>query len=150
MGCALSGGRSLQRRVLDRYRRGARIGLAACVLAAAACRTGAPPGAPEELDEARLPVGPIPLSVDNRSPFHVAIYVTRGSLRQRIGSLAGTSRSQFSIPDTFTNDRGGLAIQVLQLAGPQAYVSDSFTPQRGMRVLVYVHPRLTTSTLVIE
>jgi hypothetical protein len=144
----------LQRRVLDRYGRGARIGLAACVLAAAACRTGAPPGAPpgapEELDEARLPVGPIPLSVDNRSPFHVAIYVTRGSLRQRIGSLAGTSRSHFSIPDTFTNDRGGLAIQVLQLAGPQAYVSDSFTPQRGMRVLVYVHPRLTTSTLVIE
>jgi hypothetical protein len=151
MGCALPEGRSPQRRVFDRSVRRARIGLTIFVLVAAtACRTGASPGASEELEEAQLPVGPIRLSVDNRSPFHVMIYATRGSLRQRIGSMAGTSQSEFVIPDTFTNDRGGLALQVLQLAGPQTYVSDSFTPQRGARVLVTVHPRLTSSTLVIE
>lgn len=150
MDCALPAGRSLQRRVFVRAIRGACIGLAIFVLVESACRPAAPPGASEEWEETSLPVGPIQVSVDNRSPLHVTIYAARGSLRQRIGSMAGTSQSVFVIPDAFTNDRGGLALQVIQLAGPQSYVSDSFTPQRGTRLLLTVHPRLTSSTLVIE
>jgi hypothetical protein len=133
----------------DRRRTLASILLALFVAGMSACvhRTSASPG---EEDDAAALIGPVPLLVENRSQYHVTVYVFRGSLRQRVGAVAGNTRVEMTVPDMFTNDRGGLAVEVLQLAGPQAFVSDAVTPQRGERLVLTVQVRLATSMLVVE
>jgi hypothetical protein len=124
----------------------ARLALGMLLLALSACvhRTGAPD------EENELSVGPVPLTVDNRSQYAVSIYAVRGTVRQRVGEIAGTSQAQMVVPESLTNDHAGFALQVLQLAGPQRYVSDVVVPQRGDRLRLTVQIRLATSTLVVE
>jgi hypothetical protein len=123
-----------------------RLALAVLLLGLAACvhRTGAP----DEVTDAS--VGPVPLIVDNRSQNAVSIYAVRGTIRERVGEVSGTSHAQMVVPETLTNDHGGFALQVLQLAGPQRYVSDVVVPQRGDRLRLTVQIRLATSTVVVQ
>ena len=95
-------------------------------------------------------LGPVVLQVDNRSTYDVIIYAVRGTLRRRIGSVAGVSQTTIKIPDTFTSDRGGVAIAAVRLAGNETYLSDSVVPQGGERLVLTVQPRVVDSALSVR
>lgn len=95
-------------------------------------------------------IGPIPVDVENRSSYDVIIYAVRGSLRRRIGSIAGVSHTTLTVPATFTVDRGVFAIAAVRLAGNESFVSDQISPQQGMRLVLTLQSRLVNSALAVQ
>ena len=135
-----------------RARRIVQTGMTALLmsLAAGACvRPNTSTTTPAE-EEAALPVGPIPLSVNNRSTYQVNIYAIRGTIRIRVGQATSLSRTELTIPESLTNDHGGFALQVLQIGGPLQFVSDNVAPQREERVVLTIQARIVNSALSIE
>ncbi len=98
----------------------------------------------------RETVGRIVVRIENRSSFDVTIYAVRGSLRQRIGSVAGVSRTSVTVPATFTSDLGAFSIAVTRIAGNETFVSDPVTPQPGIRLLLTIQSRIVNSALSVE
>jgi hypothetical protein len=101
-------------------------------------------------DGESVAVGPVQVSVDNQSQFNVTVYAVRATLRQRVGEAAPSSRSTLAVPASFTDDRGGFSLQVRVVGGSAQYVSDSFTPQHGDRLLLTVQSRIVNSTVVLR
>ena len=135
--------------LLNCARRTAVACLVGCLVAATACAH--PGGALQSADEAEasLPVGPVPVSADNRSQYSVTVYAVRGSLRQRIGEVSSLSKAEMVIPESFTNDHGGVSLQVLQVGGPARFVSDRVDLQREQRVVLTIQTRIANSALTV-
>ncbi|MBA3672677.1 MAG: hypothetical protein H0W68_11750 [Gemmatimonadaceae bacterium] len=126
------------------------LALALSLGAAGACHRG-PSSDPSAIgDEESVLIGPIPVLVDNRNQAQVSVYAFRGSVRQRIGTIAGLSQAAVIIPAVLTNDRGGVSLQVIQLAGGQTFASDVLVPKRGERLRLTVEPRLSASIVAVE
>ncbi len=95
-------------------------------------------------------LGPIVVDVENLSSYDVIVYALRGSLRQRIGSVAGISRTTVTVPATFTSDLGAFSISAVRLAGNESYISDPIGPQPGIRLRLVIQARIVNSALSIE
>lgn len=119
-------------------------------VAAGACAAGATRTAPADLGDESPGIGPIVLAADNRNASPVTIYAVRGTIRQRIGSVAGGSQAELLIPSSLTNDRAGVMVQVVPLAGSERYLSELLTPAKGDRVALTIQPRLSTSSVAIR
>ena len=94
-------------------------------------------------------VGPIPVSVENRSTRDVVVYAVRGSIRRRLGSVPGLSRASLTVPDTFTADLGGFTLVATAVASRESYTSESVSPQASIRLVLTLEPRLASSALAV-
>lgn len=101
-------------------------------------------------DAALEPVGPIAVLVENRGVVDVVVYAVRGSVRQRLGNVPGTTRMALQVPAAFTLERMPFALFVAQLAGSETYASESVAPMPGMQLQLTVQPRLVTSSLIVQ
>lgn len=146
----------MPRRMRGRVGRPGRLArfTAVVIAAAAGCAhsrpAGAPvstPGAADSATAAR--VGPIPVSVENRSTRDVVVYAVRGSIRRRLGSVPGLSRASLTVPDTFTGDRGGFTLVATAISSRESYVSDAVLPQASIRLVLTLEPRLASSALAV-
>lgn len=133
----------------------AAIGVAA--LASTACAHarpgGATPPATAAGDSAKAltaAVGPIPVEIDNRSSLDAVVYAVRGSIRQRLGTVAAVSRLSAVLPSSLTDDRGGVAFQAHHLAGNRSFTTDRIVPQPGERLVLTLQTRLDQSTVEVR
>lgn len=120
------------------------------ILAATACSGRRGGTATEQLDAEAMIVGPVPVSVENRSQFIVNVFVVRGSLRQRLGEVPPSSTARLVVPVAYTNDRAGFSLQVRTVGSQSQFNSDQFAPQAGDGLLLTVLGRISNSTVVVQ
>lgn len=120
--------------------------LAGCKTIARAARDPAP-GTP--VDSTRL-AEPVPLDVDNSYKSDVTIYLARGGLRRRLGTVPPNSRRQLVVPAAYVNDQGGFVLVADPVAGGQGITSQSVVVHAGQRLVWTLESRLSRSVLAVQ
>ena len=127
-------GRAVLRRVGRRAAGGA---LAAALLWPVACARNAAP----DPNAVPMPeVGPTTVRVQNQAFLDVAVYVVRGGLRSRIGTVTGNSTAVLTIPKSLVLPLTQLRFIANPIGGRAQPVSEEITVSPGDEVALIVPP----------
>jgi hypothetical protein len=130
------------------------LGLA--LLAAGACArpvrtgtdTGTEPGAAAE--PAQTPLRDVPVRVENNSRSDVVVYVVRGSVRTRLGTVTPATSQTFTISGAIIGDQGGISLLADPVAGGRSLLSQNVYVRPGQRLVWTLESRLDRSLLAVH
>jgi len=133
-------------------------GTLAAVLLCAGCARPAPvDGAarPErqKVAPAVAAATPIPLVVRNDFPEDLTIFVVRGGVRLRLGTVTPLTSRTFQISGSFAADQGGFQLVANPLGGPnarEAYTSEQVVVQSGQKLVWTLASDLSRSFLAVQ
>ena len=135
-------------------RRALALGLALLLCAGCARRvrtgtgTGSEPAASS--DEAQTARRDVPLRVENNSRSDVVIYVLRGSVRTRLGTVTPVTSQTFAISGAIIGDQGGISLLADPVAGGRSLVSQNVYVRPGQRLVWTLESRLDRSLLAVH
>jgi hypothetical protein len=102
------------------------------LLAAFACSKTPPP----PVD----PSAPAMVEVENQSFYDMNVYVVRGGMRARLGTVSGNSKRVFEIPRTFVGPATPLRFQADPIGGSRTPFSQEITVLPGDTVVLRIPP----------
>ena len=138
----------------------ARTAYAVQICALAACAPGAagsspaPSPAPRDTSataSALSDLGPISVRVESHNSSDVVVYAARGRMRQRIGTVTGSTTRTLTIPVQFLTDRGGFYLVAHRVGGGAGtdVNSPTVTVQTGQMLVWTLESDLTQSELAV-
>jgi hypothetical protein len=110
------------------------MALTASTVGAAAC--GANRSA-EPVD----PAAPAMVEVENQSFYDMTVYVVRGGMRTRLGTVSGHSQATFLIPRSFVNVGLPISFMADPIGGSQTPFSQEIPVGPGDTVVLTIPPR---------
>jgi hypothetical protein len=111
--------------------------LAAGVASVAACARPARGGA----RPARAPQEATTVRVQNQSFLDMNVYVVRGGVRARLGTVSGNSTARFTIPVSYVQTLTPLRFLADPIGARSAPVSEEITVSPGDEVTLTIPPR---------
>ena len=93
-------------------------------------------------------VEPVSLRVDNHYKADVAIYLQRGSVRSRLGTVVTAATVAFRVPPTYVGDSGGFYLIAAPVGG-SPFRSERVVVRGGERITWSLESDLARSTLGI-
>lgn len=90
----------------------------------------------------------VSLRVDNHYKADVAIYLQRGSVRSRVGTVVTAATVTFRVPPTYVGDSGGFYL-IADPIGGSPVRSERVVVRGGERITWSLESDLTRSTLSI-
>ena len=121
--------------------------LLALALSAAACRRSHASGA-GPATSASPAVEAVTLRIDNHFRADIAIYVLRGSVRSRLGTVVTAATVTYRVPPTYVGDTGGFYL-VADPVGASGIRSERIIVRGGERITWSLESDLARSTLGI-
>jgi len=110
------------------------IALSILLLGAAACKSLSHGSG--DID----PAQPTVLQVDNQGFLDMNVYAARSSQRVRLGTAAGNSKTNFTIPPTLVSGLTPLRFLADPIGGRRASVSEEITVAPGDTVVLTIPP----------
>jgi len=128
------------------------LALLVCLGCARPVRTGTGTGTQPAAgsDQAQAPLRDVPLRVENNSRSDVVIYVLRGSVRTRLGTVTPVTSQTFAISGAIIGDQGGISLLADPVAGGRSLVSQNVYVRPGQRLVWTLESRLDRSLLAVH
>lgn len=125
---------------------------AACACARAPRRTSDSPAPQPARTSDSSAARPIQLRVESHNSNDVVIYVARGRVRQRLGTVTGTTSRVLLIPGRFAAETGGFYLTAHRIGGRNGteLTSPTVSVQPGQTVVWTIEAVLARSTLSVE
>jgi hypothetical protein len=121
--------------------------MVALALAVVACRRSHGSGA-APATSASPAVEAVTLRVDNHFRADIAIFVQRGSVRSRLGTVVTAATVTFRVPPTYVGDTGGFYL-IADPVGASGIRSERIIVRGGERITWSLESDLARSTLGI-
>jgi len=128
------------------------VGLAVIVVGGCArsIRTGAGNEATGNAADTAAPLRDVPLRVENNSRSDVVVYVVRGSVRTRLGTVTPSATQTFAISGAIIGDQGGISLLADPVAGGRSLLSQNVYVRPGQRLVWTLESRLDRSMLAVH
>ena len=114
----------------------AAIAIGACAPATEQSQVGAPESATT-------------LVVKNNNWQEVVIYVMRGAMRTRLGSVTSMNSARFRLSDTMMSGTGGVRIVADPIGSARTYTSPAITVTPGAQVELQVQNQISISNYAV-
>jgi hypothetical protein len=125
--------------------------IVANVMTAFACVAGLSACAPAtERIQLGAPESQTTLVVTNQNVSEMVIYALRGSMRTRLGSVAGMGTAQFRVSDVSINGVGDLRIVADPVGSPSVYTTSVINVVPGARVELRLEESLQVSSYSVR
>ena len=112
---------------------------------------GDPAGGPGTAVATGETVGPdVPLRVENNSRSDIVVYVLRGSVRTRLGTVTPVTSQTFAISGAIISDQGGISLLADPVAGGRSLKSENVYVRPGQRLVWTLESRLDRSMLAVH
>ena len=124
----------------------------ASMVSLTACATPGPSNATTMIDDAatRSNTGLTRVTVENRNPQDVRVYLVRGSTRIHLGPVGSLESRTFELPGSMIGGRGFLQLEVLTLASRQRYATDPIPIGRGKNLQWQIESNLALSSILLR
>ena len=86
------------------------------------------------------PSAPAMVEVENQSFYDMNVYVIRGGMRARLGTVSGNTKAVFEIPRTLVSQGSQLRFQADPIGGGRAPYSEEITVDPGDTVVLRIPP----------